>query len=760
VRIAWTDGGIPHLDATSAEDLFFAQGYLTAAERLFQMDLLRRTARGELAEILGERESPWRHVTSLPPVEVDYFLRQLALAPSARSAIETLSPSRRGLVESYAAGVNAWEVEGARPLECQLLGYRPRPWTAVDSELVWKLLSLQLSAGLHAGLVVEALRARFPADPEKVRAFLPEGAETFESGSSPWSGADALLSRVELLVGPASPVAVGLGGSSGWAIAAARTREGRPILCGDLHLPFRIPAPGYLIHLAGAGFDVAGWSIPGVPGVVLGHNARLAWTLTSSRGVVAGWAQEQLSTDGEQVRVAGGFAPIESELTEIVVRGARVPVRRTLRHTANGPLFDQRLTGSGETDRGLALRWTGHLPTPDLEVVFDLDLARDFESFRNAGSRLGAPQLNAICADVDGHIGLQLLGIAPRFRGRPPAGAVPGWSAEHEWEGIEPFETLPTVRDPDSGTIVSANQQALPPGARPRLGMLFDPPWRARRIQQRLDAEPALSLAGVTAMQHDRFSGFGVELRDRVLGRLAPRLRGAYPPLTSGAELVLAASLEWNGFSVPGSAGAAAVAAFTRAMAHELFARALGEPLLRSVLSQQAPALVSLLRVLEQDGAPFCVQGEIEDICRRALSAAADELGRRCGPDVRRWRLDALRRVTMQHPLTGMPGLGSLADAGVFPWAGDASTVSWAGVRLAGDGQAVAGPVFRHSVACGEWDSYRIAFAGGQSGDPASGRFTDLLARWREASYLVLPFSEDAVRRAAKLTAVLSPRVR
>lgn len=753
VRVTWTDGGIPHIDADSAEDLFFAQGYLVAADRLFQMDLLRRTARGELAEVFGARAAPWTEMSVVfrgsSLVDLDHFLRQLSLVPVARSSVDTWSSETRGLVDAYAAGVNAWIESGSTPLEMQLLGYRPRRWAAEDCALAWKFLAFQLCYGWRAGLAAEALRARFPTDPSKARALVPDQRDVADVLLPTWGGAADLLARAEEIAGSGSPGGSGLGGSNAWALAPGRTRSGRAIVCGDPHLPMRAPAPGWLAHLRGGGFDVAGWCVPGIPGVAMGHNDRVAWSITSGCTLDATWTMEQLATDGESVRVAGGFAPVEQEWTEIAVRGEKSAVRRRLRHTPNGPLFDGTLAGGAPGGYGLALRWTGHLPTPDLEVLLGIDRAHDVSAVRQATSRLGAPALSLVVADVDGHVGWQLAGLAPKFRSKPPLGAVPAWAPEHEWDGIEPFEALPFVVDPPEGLVISANQRIVPTGAALQLGELFEPPYRARRIRALLRSRGRLGLDEAAAPQLDRYSGFGVALRD-VLNGLRKRIDdGRAGPRPEGlAADVLMLVTAWDGHATPSSRGAAASTAFTLALVRELFHDALGERLFHAVFEQHDLPLMPLLRVLNEGGRPFLDPAQLDEALLRSLESAGKMLVSACG-GVESWRLGAIRRLVLRHPLSGVPGLGVLATLGPFEWGGDGSTPNAAKSRLDQGGDVDVGPVFRHAVECGDWDNYRVVLATGQGGDPTTGRYREHLERWLAGGHVVLPFTAPAIERAA-----------
>lgn len=751
VRVRWTEGGIPHLDAASARDLLFAQGYVTAAERFFQMDFARRLGRGELAEILGDRPAPWEDLSvafrGRTLVDLDHFLRQLALAPVARASLDALEPEARALVEAYASGVNAWLAEGGRPLECQLLGYRPRPWTAADSALLWKSMAFQLCVGWRAGLAAEALRARFPGEPEKVRALLPDQSDVADVMHPAFRGAGRALKVLEGVFGKGGPGGPALGGSNAWAVGPSRSANGRAILCGDPHLPANAPTPGYLIHLRGGDFDVAGWSAPGIPGVLMGHNERMAWTVTSGSTIESTWALEQFGVGGDSVRTADGFAPVESEQTNILVRGKSSAVRRTLRFTSNGPLFDADLLGSNDAGFGLALRWTGHLPTRDLEAVLKLDRARSVEDLHAAASLAGAPTLNVVHADVDGHIGWRLTGLAPRFRGKPTAGVVPAWEPALEWEGLEPPESMPHLVDPPDGRLVSANQRLLPTGSVVQLGELFEPPWRARRIRARLEREERIDLPLAADIQLDRFSGFGSAFVKTFVRPLAARRSLS---VEGRAAEVLRRAAAWDGLSDPDSQGAASAWAFAEALMRVLFEEPLGERLYRTVFEQHNLPLRPFLQVLERKGAPFVSEEGLEEAAVSALSAAADRLVERCGPDPASWRLGRMRPLVLRHPLGDLPLLGRLFRLGPVEFGGDGSTVSPGFFRL----DEPAHPVtvvaaMRHAVECGEWDGYRAILATGQSGDPTSGRYRDHLPRWAAGGFVTIPFSEAAIEQAA-----------
>lgn len=753
VLVRWTKGGVPHIEAANATDLFFVQGWLCASERLYQMELARRTARGELAEIFGRSSTDLIVIDGLAPgrspVELDVFLRRLQLTGAAQAGLDSMSPDARALVDAYGAGVNAWLEEGRRPVEFELLSLHPKRWTAEDSACIWKLNALQTSTAWRGGLAAEAIRSCFIDSPAKARALLPNLVDTTDTLLPAWNASGAFVDGVSALDRPSGP---GIGGSNAWAVSGTRSSTGRALLCGDLHLPFRAPAQGWLVHLTGGGFDVAGWSIPGVPGVVVGHNDHLAWSVTTAKTMDAQWALERLSPDGQSVKTATGWAPLDSEEAIVHVRSEREPVRTRLRHSPNGPLIESALVPWAPEGHALALRWTGHLPTADLEAILDLDRATDEESLARAISRLGTPALNVVWAHKNGNVGWRLAGALPRFKARPRPGAVPGWTPQDEWDGVASPEDVPALSSPDTGVVVSANQKLFPEGGPLHLGDFFDAPYRARRIRERLDALPRPTLDEAMRIQFDQQSGFGLRFRDGFLSRFDVRQK-SIP--SEAQEAVLRTALAWDGDATSTSAGAAATWALLTALSETLLRPALGDALYSIVSRQGDLILEPLIKILEANGAPFASEAELDALTLDALTRAADRLARTCGNTPSSWRLGALQIGKFHHPSSERPALGVFFRVASFESGGDPSTIARTLTRLDESAEISLGPVFRHGVEAGDWDGYRVCLASGQSGDPTSFRYRDHFERFEHGEHFVLPFSEEAVAKATEYRARL-----
>jgi len=750
VKVRWTDGGIPHLSASDARDVVFAQGYLTASERFFQMDMSRRTMRGELAAVLGDRPAPWRNLSAvfegMSLADVDHFLRQLAIVPVASASLEKHSAEARSLLDAYAAGVNAWLSSSSRPLECALLGYDPEPWRPGDSIVVWKGLAFQLSWGWRTGLFAEAVAHRFSDAPGKARALLADEPR-LRAEHSNGTNAGKLLGILEGVAGPRAPGSAGLGGSNAWALAPSRTTSGRPIVCGDPHLPFRAPASGYLVHLSGGDLDVAGWSVPGLPGVFMGHNAHVAWGITNGAAQDATWARESLRTaeDGLRlVKTASDWSPVRAEDCAIDVKGRSTPQHRLLAFTDNGPLFGGHLARLDD-DSGLALRWTGHLPTADMDGMLAMNRARSGDDVKRACGLLGAPVVNVVWGDTNGHVGWRMGGAAPRFPGGvAPVFAAQGWDHGGDWQGLVPPEDMPARTDPVDGVIVSANE--APPADGPVRGTLFQPPWRALRLRTLLQGTRKLTLDDAMAPQHDLESGFGLAFRDRFVRPFRARLMDGDArrmPLGDALE-VLDLSAGWNGHAESSSRHGAAAWAFAQALLRRVFADPLGEHLFAAWGELYHLLLLPFLDVLAADGAPFVAPGAWESTVRGALDDAASRLRTVCGgPGA--WELGAMRTLKVTHTFSDVPALGALFTLGPVPFGGDGSTACMVAFRLDGDGEAAAGPVFRQGVEVGDWDGYRVVLLTGQSGDPSTARYRDHWEKWLDSATFILPFSDVAI---------------
>jgi penicillin amidase len=522
--------GLPHIRAQNLADLMFAQGYITAQDRLWQMDMTRRYAAGELSEILGPE---W--------IKHDREQRILSLRQAAQRSAGSLNSQEKPLFESYVRGVNAFieSRQGKLSLEFTLLGYSPRPWRLEDSLLVGaqmaqnlsheqfqnKLLREKLSAALGAQKAADlypnsSWRDRPPAEPKK-NATKPSNkdpddedddesvAEThvaaLQSDSSGWVPSfDAEDSREDALVP----------GSNNWVVSGAHTVSGKPLLSNDMHLHHQIPNVWYEAHLTAGDFDAVGVTLPGLPFIIAGHNRRITWGFTNLGPDVEDVFIESFNARGEYQTPRGWKQP-ERRHEVIHVKGGP-DVHFDVLLTRHGPIAADLMPG--ET-RPIALEWTLH--TVGLDFPFrELNQAQNWNEFRHALRRLTIAGQNVVYADVEGHIGYQSTGMVPLRRSGNGALPVSGADDSHEWTGYIPYDEMPAIYDPSWGIVATANGRATPDRYPYSISTEWAAPYRTERIYRVLESRNKFSAADMLALQNDVYSEFDKFCADQFVASL------------------------------------------------------------------------------------------------------------------------------------------------------------------------------------------------------------------------------------------------
>ena len=519
--------GMPTIDAAGLDDLFFAQGYITASDRMFQMDGMRRFAAGDLSEILGEGF-----------IEHDRKQRILGLRVAAQKAVAIATPENREYFDAYAHGVNTY-IDSHRdrlPLEFRILRYSPRPWKPEDSMLVAAQMVEDLSTNPENALLREKILAKL--GPELT-------ADLFVNISAhdhPPTGSDSILNKNFLHKkkspdsqddndnedsGPSNSVARAgkqprvssfplqsnlisdlisenprfLVGSNNWVVSGAHTVSGKPLLSNDMHLGHQLPNLWYEAHLRSGNFDVAGVTLPGLPYVVVGHNRRIAWGFTNVGPTVEDAYIETFNASGQYLTPEGWKQPEHRQ--EIMKVKGKPDVIVDVMLTRHGPIVSD--LAPGET-RKIALRWT--LYDGIRNPFFAVNSAQNWTDFRRAFSEFDAPGQNVVYADIDGNIGYQATGKIPmRAMGD---GSLPenGSDNAHEWTGYIPFDKLPSIYNPPTGILATANGRITPNHYPYSISTEWEAPWRTARIYRVLESGKKFSAADMLALQTDIYSEF------------------------------------------------------------------------------------------------------------------------------------------------------------------------------------------------------------------------------------------------------------
>lgn len=754
VEIVRDRNAVPHIRAASQEDAYFALGVVHVQDRLWQMEFQRRVGAGRLAEVLGEEALP-----------ADRFVRTLGFYRAAEASLEALSPRARGLLDAYTAGINATleARRGPLPPEFLLLRFRPEPWQAADV-LVWtKMMAWDLAGNWDTELLRARLSGRLDAaQVEQLWPPYPGDAPTTVADATPSDAVTAALLRdlpLDALWEAAVLKPTPGNGSNAWAVAGARSATGGALLANDPHLGMQAPALWYLVRISAPGLDLTGATLPGVPAVTLGRNARISWGLTAAQFDTQDLFIERLDpSDPDAYLTPDGAEPFVTREETIRVRGED-DERLVVRETRHGPVISDLVDGAREVaDRQqqpavLTLAW----PTLDdddlsLQGYFALNTAGDWDEFRAAAHEVGSAPLNLIYADVDGNIGYQAAGRVPiRGRGRGLAPA-PGWNGLFDWQGFIPAEELPQVFNPEGGVIVSANHKVVGDDYPHWLGSEWTAPYRAERIETLLDG---LSLHGV-----ESFARIQADQTSRMAAEFLPLLLSVEPD-TSQARAAQALLLGWDGTMRREDAEPLIFAAWYREFSRLIYQDELGDlfddyyaarPLfVRSVLSEH-PAWCDDVRSSPIEGC--------DELAVRALRGALGGLNERYGADMTGWRwgdahaASAAHRVMTNSPLRALfdlriaaGGDGFTVDAAPFPFS-----------EVPGGFDADHGPGYRAIYDLTEPDASRFIQQTGQSGNPLSLRYRDFLERWRDVRYLRIPTLAEEVELGKVGTLRLEPR--
>jgi len=720
--------GVPHIEAASVPDLMRAQGYVTAQDRMWQMDLLRRRAKGQLAEAFGPAA-----------LVADRDVRTLGLGDAARRAWPHVPPDLRVLVEAYADGVNAWlsTHADALPLEFRVLRYAPGPWEPADSLAVGKLLALDLAQGWED----EALRARaYDRLPADVQAMLfPK-----------------LFAQDRILVGHDVPVAAADGeeitetarGSNNWVISGAHTATGLPLLANDPHLALGVPSIWAAVHLAAPDMDVAGVVLPGTPGVTLGRNRRIAWGCTNVHDDSADLYVEEFDPrDPDLYRTAEGWERVQVRHEPIRVReGTLSSTWRTVDHavrsTRRGPLVT---IGA----RQYALRWTALADDAvELTAFARLQRAGNWDEFRDAVRQFPGPAQNFVYADVDGHIGWYAAGRLPIRRAGDGARPYRGPSPDGDWLGFVPFDELPHVFDPPSGRIVTANNRLVGTDYGYKVTRGGIGPWRAAALFEDLEAREGWTTDDFARLQGERLS-----LPHRDLSRVLLAAASRHPGDAAWDD-VAREMAGWDGRLQPESRPAARAVFTLRAIgARVILPRLAGMPMARP-LSRRVAAIHKL--ILEQPASWVpAADKDWDGVLLGAWRAAEDEIKDTLGADRSRWTWGALNVMAVRHPLARAAGvLGPLLSPPAVPMGGANTTPNVLGITPTG---AAEGPSMRFIANLADADDTRLVNFMGQSGHAASAHYEDQFEPWRAVETRKLAFTAQKVASEARNTLILRP---
>jgi penicillin G amidase len=758
VTIRRDERGIPYIEAGNENDLYFAQGYATAQDRLWQMDILRRTARGELAEIFGRAV-----------LEEDRRRRTYGFTHVIERTLAGLQPAARAPLDAYARGVNAY-IESldanSLPPEFRILGYRPRPWAAGDSLVIGKLLFEVLSTTWQTDLMRAALADIPPALREQILPItspldvilvgndrVHQRANTGMRNESPHRINAEVLREMESAMRATENSFLRAGfefeqraASNNWVVSGRRTATEKPLLANDPHLPAGAPSIWHLVHLTAApNLRVAGVTAPGAPGVVIGHNERIAWGATNLGPDVQDLYRETFDPQNpRRYRTPEGWREAEVRREEIRVRrsptdAATDTVIHEVTVTRHGPVILER---AGER---YALRWTAFdTNSTDHAAFYLINRARNWNEFRNALRTYGGPTQNFIYADAEGHIGYYGAGRIPIRRTGDGSTPYDGATDAGEWTRFIPFDELPNVYDPPSGIIVTANNRTVGNSYPHHLTHEWAAPYRARRIYDLLQANSRLTVDDFRRIQGDTYSIGGAEFA-REAANLLSRAANNDAQTIETVRLLQA----WDGRVSADSRAALLVAELRSAFRRRVLTHLLGEERARTFSWGNGAFNETLIRTRPAEFLPREFRS-YEDLLRACLADARTVLAQRHGANETEWTWGRFAQVRFAHPLARVPFIGAPFVIQPFPQNGSGSA--------AGSTVNVGSSVSMRFIAdTSNWNNSQQGIAPGQSGVPSSPHWSDQITDWRNVTPRPFPFTEQAVAGATRRTITLAP---
>ncbi len=739
--------GVPHIYAGSAADAVFAQGFVQAQERLWQMDIHRRYIQGRLAEILGS-----------PALPSDRAMRTLGLRRAAERDAAQLPGSLKRLATAYCAGVNAWidlaVHHGRLPLEFSLLSYRPEPWQPADITGNAKLMDWVLQANWDSEFMRGQIVRRL--GPEKARQLEVDTSETW---AAILDAAQGRLDPTRRFAGPHAGEGVG---SNNWVVHGSRTATGLPLLANDMHLALTAPAIWYENHLAGGELEISGVSLPGALLVVAGHNRHVAWGYTDGFTDVQDLYEERLRQNASgtwEYEFKGEWQPAEVRHETIRLRGGQDVVEEVI-STCHGPIVNILFREAFPDSPPLALRWTALEPETTFQALYEMNIAHDCAEFHRALALFTGPGQNTVYADTHGDVGYTLSGKIPiRLKGDGSL-PVPGWTGEYEWAGFAPFEDQPHLENPPPGFIATANNPQSRETGPVSISRDYSQTDRAERITELLDAREKIDLAYIRRMHYDQVSPSALRLA-AALGVL----RFSEPELQDvAAQMSL-----WDGHLAPGSTQAAVYEATIRQAIHLLLEAHLGDLGMRVQGQGPASGLWGehswewFIHLLDTPDSPWFDLGNGErrdEVLALALRQAVATLHSRPVSSVTNklptW--GDLHRLTFRHILGDQMPFGRLFNLGSYPIGGDGNTL-WASFTHSHDLESgpMVGPPFRFIADLADLDHCWAQLAPGQSGHPASRHYRDGIRPWFAGEYHPMLFRRDEVEQNAEARMRLVP---
>ncbi|MFQ5752698.1 MAG: penicillin acylase family protein, partial [bacterium] len=753
VHVYWDGFGVPHIFAENENDLFKTAGYVTAQDRLWQMDFNRRAATGRLAEIFGK-----------DAIESDIFIRTWGFNRTAQEIFQFLSPESRQVLEAYTEGVNAYIASHMErlPIEFSILRYKPELWKVEDSVAFSRLMAWKLSFSWYVEIVLAQLvnklgetKARdiFPGFPKQGPVIVSANNISISPDILKFLSAGITFRN---FLGMKD----GQLGSNSWVVSGEKSVCGKPLLANDPHLELTMPSIWYEMHLSGGEINVAGVALPGTPGVLIGHNQKIAWGLTNGMVDDVDFFVEKVNPDNPEQYWNGRTWIDFKQVEEKILVKDENPVTLQIQFSRNGPIISKIHPLLKNKSEAVAMYWTGYQPGDEFKALLQLQKAKDWDDFKNALSNFKVPVQNFVFASVDGDIGYYLAGTIPiRYNA---SGILPqkGWLHDRPWRGEVPFEKLPHVLNPVEHYIVTANNKIVDARYPYYITNLWEPASRAARIHQLLSAKEKFSISDFKSMQMDVVSVHAQTIMPILLQAVKGKLE-----LDSDDNLSMLYDLikDWDGKETKESIAAAIFNAFFIKLTENTLKDEMGEELFKHYIRLGNVPIRVLSALLENDKTQWFdnvltpTRESRADIIVKSFLDAGTMLKKIAGENISNWTWGQIHTLTMAHPLGNRQPLDVVLNLGPFPRAGSNTTINNAEYRFNRPFDAYLGPSTRQLVDFCDINHTLSVITSGQSGQRMSEHYKDQTPLWLEGRYHEMVMDSVQISRTAAEHLILTP---
>ena len=748
------EASIPHIYAKTNNDLMFTQGWIHAQDRLWQMEMNRRVAMGRISEIFGDIG-----------LGTDRLVRTLGFNRLAKEDWENTQPELKLLMKRYADGVNAYISKGKFPIEFKLAGVKPELWDPIDSIAWGRVMSWTLSHGWSGTLTRQEIIEKVGVEkatelaiyyPDDNPVELPNGLEfntlsvdkMYEAVAGPFLGKD---------------MEGGGRGSNAWAVSAEKSTTGRPILCNDTHLVLSTPGVWYLNHLhSEEGFHVIGASLPGVNGILLGHNEKVAWGITLAYTDVEDIFIEKVNVENVNTYEYCG-ENIEFDVVEETIRIKGKPSHiEIIKSTIHGPVIGDVL-GRENLPISLCSKTLMDMDLPS--AIYALNTAQGIQEFSNAVDIIFAPQLNVAYADIDGNIALFISGRVPirkKGNGQLP---IPGWTGEYDWDRDIPLSEMPKLVNPKQGYLISCNNKIVDDSYPFFLGNSYMNGFRARRIENIFSSNDKISIQLCQDLHQDFYS---IPAEIFIKGMIGG-LRTAKPKV----QKILDVLLSWDFMLTTDSYAATVYEVLMYKIVRNLVEDDLGETLTNKYMGQgDHPVLLptsellghttqAVFNILQNSNSKWVASSkEILNLLEKSMISTCQWLEENMGYDIDDWKWGKIHHVQFRHGLSVKAPLDKILNVGPYPIGGDTDTVCQTAYNPSAPYHASEWcPSIRLIIDVGEWDNSLIISPPGQSGVLGSKHYSDMAEKWIMGEYIPLLWSRSRIEASAQKTFRLIPEV-